>query len=114
MEKPVFVANNQHVDIFPMPTLGTEETTGFKSYFEGAYGDQWIAVAEKGRFRISGGDIGWKVIEVVNPDYTNTDRLYAQLNLVLDIPEKGWIVAVMNSALFAYHLDVAPQVSGAT
>jgi hypothetical protein len=59
----------------PSPSCGTppqwtlEKPEGIVSYFENSCGEQWIAGVERDRFRLTGGDIGWKTIEVAHPDY---------------------------------------------
>jgi hypothetical protein len=98
----IFTARNAHVDVFPVPMLGLEESEGFKSYFENHLGEQWVAVAEIDRFRVTGGDIGWNVLEVLNPDYASPEKIFAGLNLVVNQAERLWLVAVIETGRTAY------------
>lgn len=38
-------------------------------YFQNRHGEQWFARSDAGRFRLTGGDVGWKTWDVSDPDY---------------------------------------------
>jgi hypothetical protein len=66
----VFQAENQHSpSCGPPPQWTLGKPRAIMSYFENSFGEQWIACVERDRFRLTGGDIGWKTIEVAHPDY---------------------------------------------
>ncbi len=51
------------------PAWLKEAPQGERSYFENAFGEQWIVEAGDESLRLTGGDVGWETYSIAMPDY---------------------------------------------
>jgi hypothetical protein len=85
------------------PAWLKEAPQGSRSYFENAFGEQWVAEAGDEELKITGGDVAWRTFSIARPDYLRiVDTLsrptlglpFGQNELMLNPPERAWLRAV--------------------
>lgn len=82
LSNAIMVVTNRHIKADTSPPCLKNAPTHYLSYFENAYGEQWIFTHERGtdHFTLTGGDIGWESVSDLS-------------DLTLSVPEQTWVVA---------------------
>ena len=85
------------------PSWLKEAPQGARSYFENAFGEQWVAEAGDEALKITGGDVNWQTYTIARPDYMGiVDALskpslglpFDKTELMLNPAERTWLRAV--------------------
>jgi hypothetical protein len=90
----------------PAWTRAPKESGELRLEFENSHGERWFVSATKARFRLTGADISWRTIELLQPDYRALgERLLMDAipaphfeGVVLNREEQLWLAAALMTA----------------
>jgi hypothetical protein len=89
------------------PPKWVEAKHGAHFYFEAPDGTQWIAQASSERFRITGSEIEWDTVEVLDPDY---GALITELGETLQQGADGLLTIITKGTFAGRHFSGAVNV----